>query len=74
MEGDGYKYRILFHFLPVSIHAPRVEGDAKESHEPRIIEVSIHAPRVEGDTADGQTANRQGVSIHAPRVEGDGRR
>ena len=57
----------------ISIHALRVEGDARsllESLFARLI--SIHALRVEGDALDKYIGFEMiGISIHALRVEGD---
>ena len=35
--------------LPISIHVPRVEDDAKEKTKMATKKISIHVPRVEDD-------------------------
>ena len=58
----------------ISIHALRVEGDAKTAAQTAATNaISIHALRVEGDQSDFECRRRLGISIHALRVEGDGR-
>ena len=60
-------------YMPISIHALRVEGDANfPGSLGQFVPISIHALRVEGDGAPcGRRALCRGISIHALRVEGD---
>ena len=60
--------------MSVSIHAPRVGGDAigASTSQLQMPCVSIHAPRVGGDQAQRlRDLAHHRVSIHAPRVGGD---
>ena len=54
---------------PVSIHAPRAEGDDPGSLAEQVaIMVSIHAPRAEGDQPDApQRCDRGGFNPRPPR-------
>ena len=59
-------------FNPISIHALRVEGDARLRPGLPWPPISIHALRVEGDGAGRAGAGEHHhISIHALRVEGD---
>ena len=55
----------------ISIHAPRVGGDANNSESNNTTPISIHAPRVGGDEIVNRTITKIKISIHAPRVGGD---
>ena len=66
--------RVLARGVQVSIHAPRVRGDAETAHRLHQARVSIHAPRVRGDARFLRDLHHRHVSIHAPRVRGDSSR
>ena len=72
MEGDLYRAAIVPPMFRISIHALRVEGDAKNGALFYLHSISIHALRVEGDAGPGQRHTARAISIHALRVEGDG--
>ena len=55
-----------------SIHALRVEGDARFHAFFQSYTISIHALRVEGDIKQTAMGKPSEISIHALRVEGDG--
>ena len=58
--------------MKVSIHAPRMRGDAyPASARLRGDAVSIHAPRMRGDLVAADLLVKALVSIHAPRMRGD---
>ena len=65
---------MLGNYAPIiiSIHALRVEGDAKDSENVFKRAISIHALRVEGDDSIFFISTPpMGISTHALRVEGD---
>ena len=72
MEGD-VSFADRLGKIDISIHALRVEGDARCLFVFRDGKISIHALRVEGDSFTclcyGAATE---ISIHALRVEGDG--
>ena len=57
----------------VSIHAPRVGRDLRQSRGRLLPRVSIHAPRVGRDIEAYPMRDGMTVSIHAPRVGRDRR-
>ena len=57
---------------PISIHALREEGDAKQYHSAKSWNISIHALREEGDWKYmTRLYVDERISIHALREEGD---
>ena len=72
MEGDLCKCESERVKAEISIHALRVEGDARAETLERLIDISIHALRVEGDDGLAPLVIFLNIiSIHALRVEGD---
>ena len=59
----------------ISIHAPRVGSDYRETDRTRAgTNISIHAPRVGSDPGTGRIFwSGSRISIHAPRVGSDSR-
>ena len=60
------------HYVPISIHALREEGDPLRGHFGFVVLISIHALREEGDPPCTPPGKPLPISIHALREEGDG--
>ena len=54
------------HFLPISIHALREEGDVRATPTDSMTWISIHALREEGDRMACCTASRLSTFLSTP--------
>ena len=73
-RATPFTVRQLIHFLSISTHALREEGDGNILIDVSGRLISTHALREEGDTsATSGTNDLSDISTHALREEGDSR-
>ena len=69
MRGDD-GIKPFNHNLVISIHSPRMRGDAADCRNLRLTEISIHSPRMRGDVRASTSSSSSNHFNPLPSHEG----